>query len=413
MTRVAIIGAGAAGCFCAVNLKRMMPETEISIFEAGTRPLAKVAITGGGRCNLTNTFNEVKSLQQVYPRGDKLMKRALTRFSHKDCWEWFENEGVELTAQPDQCVFPVSQDAMQIVGTLINGMKKEGVRLYTQHRVKNIEKNDTGKYMIEFDDAKQQAIESDFVVITTGGSPSVKGLQMVSSLNLDIATPLPSLFTLNMEGEWKSQLMGTVVNGVATSIPGTKFKAFGPLLITHWGMSGPAILKLTSYSARYLAENNYRGTLSVNWFGERNEDEVRKEIEAIKRQNGQKKLSSVYPQQFVSRHWNYLLEKSGLDTDKRWNELGSKQTNKLIATLTCDSYTFTGKSRCKEEFVTCGGIALSNISAKTLEAKEHKGLYFAGEVLDVDAITGGFNLQAAWSMGYVVAESISEAVISQ
>lgn len=411
MKRIAIIGAGAAGCFCAINLKRIAPQLAIDIYEGGAKALAKVAITGGGRCNLTNTFKEVKNLQQVYPRGDKLIKRAFARFDYNDCWEWFENEGVELTSQPDQCVFPASQDAMQIVNTLLDGLRNECVDIHLNHKVKSIEIHEDRKYAITFTNNRQ--ILTDCVVVTTGGSPSIKGLQFLSSLNLKISSPLPSLFTLNMEGTWRSELMGTVVNDVVTTIVGTKFKASGPLLITHWGMSGPAILKLTSYAARHLADNGYKGSVAINWCNGCSEEDIRTEIETIKQKNSQKKLSSIYPKQFIARHWEYLLSKSGLSPDKRWNELGTKQTNKLITTLTNDIYAFNGKCRFKEEFVTCGGVALTNINMNTLEAKEHRNLYFAGEILDVDAVTGGFNLQAAWSMGYVVAESIRNSVSVQ
>lgn len=230
---------------------------------------------------------------------------------------------------------------------------------------------------------------------------------MLDGLDLEIVPPVPSLFTFNLPGSPVRELMGTVVENAGTSLVGTKFKASGPLLITHWGMSGPAILKLSSYAARYLAENEYSATLSVNWFGDAGEQDVRDRITALSKDSPQKQILNTHPSELPSRLWNYLISKCGIREDARWAELGSKGMNRLVNTLINDEYQIRGKSRFKEEFVTCGGVALSNINLNTLESKTHPGLYFAGEVLDVDAITGGFNLQAAWSMGYTVARSIT------
>lgn len=230
---------------------------------------------------------------------------------------------------------------------------------------------------------------------------------MLDGLDLEIVPPVPSLFTFNLPGSPVRELMGTVVENASASLVGTKFKASGPLLITHWGMSGPAILKLSSYAARYLAENEYSATLSVNWFGDAGEQDVRDRITALSKDSPQKQILNTHPSELPSRLWNYLISKCGIREDARWAELGSKGMNRLVNTLINDEYQIRGKSRFKEEFVTCGGVALSNINLNTLESKNHPGLYFAGEVLDVDAITGGFNLQSAWSMGYTVARSIT------
>lgn len=248
---------------------------------------------------------------------------------------------------------------------------------------------------------------ADIVVVTTGGSPKLSGLGMLDGLDLEIVPPVPSLFTFNLPGSPVRELMGTVVENASASLVGTKFKASGPLLITHWGMSGPAILKLSSYAARYLAENEYFATLSVNWFGDAGEQDVRDRITALSKDSPQKQILNTHPSELPSRLWNYLISKCGIREDARWAELGSKGMNRLVNTLINDEYQIRGKSRFKEEFVTCGGVALSNINLNTLESKNHPCLYFAGEVLDVDAITGGFNLQAAWSMGYTVARSIT------
>ena len=383
--RVAIIGAGAAGCFCAIELGRRLPSAQIDVFESGKKPLAKVAITGGGRCNLTNSFEGISSLKEAYPRGDKLMRKVFSTFDHRDTWEWFENEGVKLVLQEDRCVFPTSQDAMQIVNLLILRMKQLGVKVHTGKRI------DLVKPLLE---------EYDAVVVTTGGYPHKDGYSIFDGL-------VPSLFTFSIPSDTVRELMGTVVENVSVSLAGTNFKASGPLLITHWGMSGPAILKLSSYAARYLADNSYDATLLVNWAGGRDNDSIKSELLSIAGNNQQKMVSNFRPEFIPTRLWSYLLNKAKLREDARWAEIGSKGMNRLAEILSNDSYHIKGQSRFKEEFVTCGGVSLSEINNKTLECKKHPGLYFAGEILDVDAITGGFNLQAAWSTGYLAALSIS------
>lgn len=455
--KIAIIGAGAAGCFCAVELKRRRPSASVEVFEAGAKALAKVAITGGGRCNLTNSFEGISSLSAAYPRGDKLMKRLFRTFDQKSAWQWFENEGVKLVLQEDHCVFPASQDAMEIVNTLLARMRQAGVTLHTKRKVTGIFPRPDGGYTLSVPElskvqslrriqlprgtvpelSKVQSLrhaqlprgsvaelvegpmpqkyqrrddrnfQADIVVVTTGGSPELSGLGMLDGLELEIVPPVPSLFTLNLPGSPVRELMGTVVDNANASLVGTKLKAAGPLLITHWGMSGPAILKLSSYAARYLAEKEYSATLSVNWFGGLGEQDVRDRILSLSKDNPQKQILNSHPSELPSRLWAYMITKAGIREDTRWAELGSKGMNRLVNTLINDEYQIRGKSRFKEEFVTCGGVALSNINLNTLESKTHPGLYFAGEVLDVDAITGGFNLQAAWSMGYTVARSIT------
>lgn len=405
--QVAIIGAGAAGCFCAINLKRQRPDLNISIYEAGRKALAKVSITGGGRCNLTNTFNQVTDLKQIYPRGDKLMKRALARFSQQDTWDWFEAEGIKLTAQADECVFPVSQDAMQIVNTLLGDIHQLGIRLCTGSKITSIEPDENGAYSIQFANGESSPVQADYVVVCTGGHPSPKGFEMLSALKTDIQPPLPSLFTLNIAGDWHQNLMGTVVEDASVLLAGTKFRSTGALLLTHWGMSGPAILKLTSYAARHLAEHDYKGEILVNWYGNRSEEEVRQEIRSLMRDYAARQVTGAYPRHLTARHWHYLVSKSHIAETQRWGALNPKEQNRLLTHLTADPYTITGKCKFKDEFVTCGGVALSNININTLESKQHPGLFFAGEVLDVDAVTGGFNLQAAWSMGFVISEEIA------
>ena len=396
--KIAVIGAGAAGCFSAIELKRRLPDASISIYEAGKVPLAKVAITGGGRCNLTNSFAGIDNLAKAYPRGERLMKRALAAFSHEEVWKWFEKEGVRLVLQDDNCVFPKSQDAMQIVRTLTGLLRRLDVPVFTGKKVVSVEPG----FRISF--AEGEPVGADMVIITTGGA---KGFPFLDALGLEIVPPVPSLFTFNIDSPIK-ELMGTVVEDASASIPGTAFKATGPLLVTDWGMSGPAILKLSSYAARYLSENGYKATIAVNWLN-CTSTEAREMLEGYAAENPRKQLSSVHPEALPSRLWDHILAQTGLDTGKKWAETGRKGLNRLSEVLTGDSYRVTGKGRFKDEFVTCGGVALSEINMSTMESKKHPGLYFAGEVLDIDAITGGFNLQAAWSTGYVAAVSAATA----
>ena len=400
--KIAIIGAGAAGCFAAIEIKRRCPEAVVTVYESGRKALAKVAVTGGGRCNLTNSFCGVRSIEAVYPRGARMMKRLLREFSHEDAYEWFEREGIRLTTQEDNCVFPVSQDAMEIVDKLLWLMRRHGVGLKTGCRVERITHDEV--YTLQFSNGDR--VEADKVIVTTGGSPKLSGLKMLDGLGLDIVDPVPSLFSLCLTNNPITDMTGTVVEDVHTSIVGTKMKVDGPLLITHWGLSGPAILKLSSYGARLLHDCNYKTKIAVNWFGSANENEVMNQLSELSIRHPQKQVQSVYPDRFNSRLWLHLLSCAGIRPDMRWAEMGRKSFNRMAAMLTNHIFDITGKNKFKDEFVTCGGVALSNINPSTLESRQHPGLYFAGEVLDVDAITGGFNLQAAWTMAYVVAKSI-------
>ena len=392
MKRIAVIGAGAAGCFCAAELRRRLPAVKVDVYESGPKPLDKVAITGGGRCNLTNSFEGIRSLSEAYPRGERLMKRLLRVFSQEDTWRWFEDAGVPLVLQDDHCVFPRSQDAMDIVHALLR--KMEGVNLLLRTPVHEI--RDAGHLLVDGE-------PYDAVVVTTGGAP--KGLPLLEGLDLEWIPTVPSLFTFTIQDEGLRALMGLVVEATV-SIPGTTFKADGPLLITDWGLSGPAVLKLSSYAARHLHDAGYKAPLSVNWLY-LSEAETRALLEELSTANPRKQVSNTPPAGLQARLWNYLTVKAGLRLDIRWAELGSKGFNKLVNTLTQDSYAIAGKTKFRDEFVTCGGVALSNLNPATLESKQYPGLYFAGEVLDIDAITGGFNLQAAWTTGYVAAQSIA------
>lgn len=377
MKNVAIIGAGAAGCFCAAVLHQLNPEIRVTLFEKGRTPMAKLALTGGGRCNLTNTFNEVGNLASVYPRGCRIMKRALNEFSQEDTVRWFENAGVRLKEEDNGRIFPCSDDAMEIVGAILRRMGD--VRIVTGHAVSSLDE-------LEGYDA---------IVVTTGGGTA----DLVREKGIEVTGQVPSLFTFNLADKDFKTMSGITVKDVCISLSGTNYKAEGDILITHWGVSGPAILKLSSYAAAYLSENGYRGMLSINYRC--------KDLEQIKSNNAQKYVRNTHPENIPARFWEYLIAKSGLREDIHWAETGSKGFNRLLNTLTNDSYAITGKGTFKEEFVTCGGVSLPEINPATMESRKCPGLYFAGEVLDIDAVTGGFNLQAAWTTAFLAARSIA------
>ena len=393
--KTAIIGGGAAGFFLAINLKEMCPKMEVSIFEKSKRVLSKVEISGGGRCNCTNSFAEVRDLSGVCPRGHRLMKRLMKGFSQEDAYEWFERHGVRLMTQDDQGVFPLSQDSHTIINCFLAEVRRHGVEIRMESRI----------------DSLEQLSDYDFIAVTTGGSPKAEGLQWLADKGHEIVSPVPSLFTFQITDEALHALMGTVVEDVMTMIPGTKLRAEGPLLITHWGMSGPSILKLSSYGARLLAESGYQTTLAVNWT-KRRDTEVMVILDEMMIRCPQKQMKTVPPCGLSSRLWTYLVEKClGERSNARWGSLNKKEINRLANLLSGgDSYQITGRATFKDEFVTCGGIALSAVNPSTLESRHVPRLYFAGEVLDIDGITGGFNFQAAWTTAYTVACAITNSV---
>lgn len=393
--KTAIIGGGAAGFFLAINLKEMCPKMEVSIFEKSKHVLSKVEISGGGRCNCTNSFAEVRDLSGVYPRGHRLMKRLMKGFSQEDAYEWFERHGVRMMTQDDHCVFPLSQDSHTIINCFLAEARRHGVEIRMESRI----------------DSLEQLSDYDFIAVTTGGSPKAEGLQWLADKGHEIVSPVPSLFTFQITDEALHALMGTVVEDVMTMIPGTKLRAEGPLLITHWGMSGPSILKLSSYGARLLAESGYQTTLAVNWT-KRRDTEVMVILDEMMIRCPQKQMKTVPPCGLSSRLWTYLVEKClGERSNARWGSLNKKEINRLANLLSGgDSYQITGRATFKDEFVTCGGIALSAVNPSTLESRHVPRLYFAGEVLDIDGITGGFNFQAAWTTAYTVACAITNSV---
>lgn len=396
LKKAAVIGGGAAGFFLAINLKELCPEMHVCIFERSQRVLAKVEISGGGRCNCTNSFESVTDLQQVYPRGHRLLKRLFKTFDHRDAYQWFEQRGVPLVTQDDHCVFPRSQDAHSIINLFLAEARRLGIEVRTGQAINSLD----------------ELSDYDYVAITTGGmsasSTPSSGSSRFLCLPDDIAIepPVPSLFTFSIADEQLHQLMGTVVEHATALIPGTKLRAEGPLLITHWGMSGPCILRLSSYAARVLHDNHYRMPLVINWLSMR-DVEVEEALQQMVARNPQKQLPSLRPFGLQQRLWQYLLDKSLAGrAHAPWGSLNKKEVNRLVSVLTNDCYQIVGRAPFKDEFVTCGGIALSAVNPATLECKTHPRLFFAGEVLDIDGVTGGFNFQAAWTTAMTVARAI-------
>jgi len=402
---IAIIGGGAAGFMAAIMARRTNPSSKVTIFERAQKVLAKVEITGGGRCNVTNSFAAITDLKQAYPRGYMLMKRLMKTFSHEDTFKWFEKHGVPLVTQEDECVFPKAQDSHAIIDCLVRQANELGVTICCRHRLVDIHKMEDGRLKLEFDNSTQRIFHR--TIITTGGSPNGRGLHYLERLGHKIETPIPSLFTFNIKDRAFCDLMGTVVDPVVMAIPGTKLRAQGALLVTHWGVSGPAILKLSSYAARTLAENDYKAPLAISWTDELPRQDVESCLLKFQAANPRKQVANLHPFGLPSRLWLYILSKLGIDAVKPWAEIGRKTLNRMIETLVNDQYTIAGKGAFREEFVTCGGVSLSSVNSKTLESKVCPNLFFAGEVLDIDAITGGFNLQAAWTTGFIAGKSAS------
>ena len=393
--KTAIVGGGAAGFFLAVCLKEMRPEMEVTIFERSHHVLAKVKVSGGGRCNCTNTFEGVADLSAVYPRGHRLMKRLMRQFNQHDAYQWFERHGVKLTVQEDQCVFPESQDSQTIIDCFVNAAQRLGVRVVRGHCIGSL--SELGDF--------------DFVAVTTGGQPKADRLLWLQEAGHVIEQPVPSLFSLSVADDALHQLMGTVVGSVQVMIPGTRLRATGALLITHWGLSGPAVLRLSSYAARHLSESDYKVQLSVNWLC-MTDAQAQQLMGGMQERYAQRQLRNAHPTELPVRLWHYLLSKSVGEQKAQltWRELGRKDLNRLVNTLCNDTYLSSGRPVFKDEFVTCGGISLSSVFPATLESRHRPGLYFAGEVLDIDGVTGGFNFQAAWTTAYTVAKAIAEQV---
>ena len=402
--KIAVIGGGAAGFFSAISVKTHHPKARVIIFEKTKKLLSKVKISGGGRCNVTHHCFEVNELVKFYPRGGKSIRKAFNIFSTKDTIKWFEERGVALKTESDGRMFPVTNSSQTIIDCLMNEISKLGITIKTETPIKKISQEGIG-YTLHINGKERFGIKSDQyfdkVIVATGGTPRKEGFEWLSELSHTIKEPVPSLFTFNMPNEKIVELMGVVVDSVTVKIMGTKFKSKGPLLVTHWGMSGPAILKLSAFGARILKEKQYQFKLLVSWIGDQNEKNVRISLDKTVDDYPKKKVQNLNPFNLPGRLWIFLLKKLGIPEDMIWKNLGRKNINRIVHTLLNDEYEVSGKTTFKEEFVTCGGISLQDIDIKTMQSKRYSSLYFAGEILDIDGITGGFNFQNAWTSGFI------------
>lgn len=401
---IAIIGAGAAGFFAAVNCAEKFPQHDITIFEKGNKLLSKVRVSGGGRCNVTHACFDVNLLVKNYPRGEKQLKSVFSKFMTTDTINWFESRGVKLKTESDGRMFPTTDSSQTIIDCLLNEASKHNVKIETGCDVLRLEKKDNGK--IELTLRFEERHEFDAVLIATGGSANAAGFDWLKECGHEIVPPVPSLFTFNMPKNKITELMGVAVENARVKILKTNFSNEGPLLITHWGMSGPAILKLSSIAARSLAEMKYNFRIQVCWVKDLNEEKLRLTLQGMKIATSRKMIHGTTEFGLPKRLWQFLLSKSGISEEMLWAQLSKDQLNKLLQSLMYDEYAVSGKTTFKEEFVTCGGVSLKEIDFKTMESKKLKGLYFAGEVLDIDAVTGGFNFQSAWSTGFVAGMSM-------
>ena len=398
---VVIVGGGAAGFFTAINVVEKNRELKVAILERGKEVLSKVRVSGGGRCNVTHACFIPNDLVKFYPRGEKELRGPFHQFCSGDTIEWFEKHGVELKIEEDGRMFPVTDSSQTIIDCFLNTTKKLGIDVLTGQSVQSIFKGEA-YWKIE---TNQQSFKCDKLVMTTGSNPKI--WEMMTTFGHSIVEPVPSLFTFNIKDNRIKDLMG--VSAIASvKVKDSKLKASGPLLITHWGMSGPGILRLSAWGARELAAKNYQFILQVNWLNELDFDTVLEDLKEIKEENAKKIVAKFCPFDFPKRLWESLLQASEIKSDTKWADVSKKQLTDLVNQLTNGQFQVNGKSTFKEEFVTAGGIDLKEINFKTMESKLHPNLFFAGEILDIDAITGGFNFQNAWTGGFIVANALTQ-----
>jgi predicted Rossmann fold flavoprotein len=402
---IVVLGGGAAGFFGAISCAETNPHTRVTLIEANRQPLAKVRISGGGRCNVTNAGFEVAMLVQNYPRGGKALRGALTRFQPRNTIDWFACRGVELKTEADGRMFPTTDDSATIVDCLMQTAQVAGVKILTGTPAIALRQKADGSFEIELKSG--EILVADRVLIATGSNP--KGYQWARELGHTVEPPVPSLFTFNIADRSLRELAGVSVNPVCLRLPDAKLAQTGPLLVTHWGLSGPAILKLSAWGARFLAECGYQTRLFVNWLPDENPETLRKQLQELRSQSSKKAIGSYSPLPLAKRLWIYLLEKARIDPQQRWTEVSNKSLNELVQVLNQSQYQITGKGVFKEEFVTCGGVNLKEINFKTMESRCCPHLYFAGEVVDIDGVTGGFNFQSAWTTGWIAGMAMGSA----
>ncbi len=401
--KIAVLGGGAAGFFSAISAKIHHPHAEVTLFEKSQKLLSKVKLSGGGRCNVTHACFDPKELAGYYPRGGGFLKKAFPQFHAQHTFEWFEERGVKLKTYADGCVFPLANDSQVIIDCFLAEAKKRNIQIEIGSALENISILPAGKISGTF---KNEVITFDKMIIAIGGQPKKSNLKWLEDLGLQIIDPVPSLFTFNMPKNPISELMGNVVEKTSGKIEGTKFQGRGPLLVTHWGMSGPAIITLSAWAARYLEEQKYEFALLVNWLDDQKEDQLKATILNIQKEQGNKMVANANPFPMTNRLWQFLMLKFGIPKEHRWKDVQGKMLNRLINGLLNDRYLVSGKTTFKEEFVTAGGVDLGQIDVQTMQWKAHRNIAFAGEVMDIDGVTGGFNFQAAWTTAWIAGKYI-------
>lgn len=401
--RLIVIGGGAAGFFCAVNAARMDPSLEVMIIEKTGKLLSKVKVSGGGRCNVTHACFDIAEMTGKYPRGGNFLKKTFHQFFTNDTIAWFEQRGVRLKTEEDGRMFPITDSSQTIIECLLRESNLYNVQIRMNREVSALRKaND--RWDVFFADGEK--LEADMVCVASGGYPKITQFRWLLELDHTIQEPVPSLFTFNLPGHPVRQLMGVSTNA-KVKIVGSKLTETGPVLVTHWGLSGPAVLRLSAWGARELAQKKYDFSILVNWVPEFNDQSLRIRMQALRVEAAQKRVHAFQRFDLPQRLWQFLCEQSGIAADMRWADLPAINQNKLVNNLVAYAVAVKGKTTFKEEFVTAGGISLSEVDANTMQSKIHRGLYFAGEILDVDGITGGFNFQHAWTSGFIAAKSIA------
>lgn len=395
---VLVIGGGAAGFFTAINLVEKHPHLKVAILERGKEVLSKVRISGGGRCNVTHACFVPSDLVKNYPRGEKELLGPFNQFCSGDTIEWFEKHGVELKIEEDGRMFPTSDSSETIIDCFLKATQKLGIDILTQQSVQSLYQGEN-YWKIE---TQNQQFKAERIVVTTGSNPKI--WDMMTVLGHTIVPAVPSLFTFNIKDPRIKDLMG-LSSPADVRVKGTKLSASGPLLITHWGMSGPGILRLSAWGARILAEKNYQFTLQVNWLPDHDAESCADFLKSVRTEQAKKTVAKKAPFELPNRLWEKLVLASGISSEQKWADLTNKDLHQLQQQLTEGHFQVNGKSTFKEEFVTAGGIDLKEVNFKTMESKLLPNLYFAGEILNIDAITGGFNFQNAWTGGFIIANS--------
>lgn len=400
-----IIGGGAAGFFTAVNAARLNPGLNVTILEKSREVLSKVRVSGGGRCNVTHHCFDPEVLSNAYPRGKNMLRWSFEQFQPRDTVTWFNDRGVELKTEQDGRMFPVTDSSETIIQCLMDEAKKYGVTIRTKTKVNRIEPQANGGFTLHLH--KNKPLHCNKLVVATGGFNRENAYDWLAELGHSVNTPVPSLFTFNFREKIFSDLAGISVERAEVQIKGTSYSEIGPVLITHWGLSGPAVLKLSAWAARELHQKEYRYSVQINWLYPMNEHDTRQELITLRDQQSRKMVNKQNRFPFPARLWERFLQRSTIDSEKRWADISNKEIHELTQQLIRGSYKIQGKTTYKEEFVTCGGIPLNEVNPDTLESKKVPGLHFVGEVLDIDGITGGFNFQAAWTNGWLAAREIS------